>query len=161
MQARDVVFVMLDRIERDSLREIGQAGVNAALLIDRHLIFLEIEIGDPLFEHTDHEVVRELVLIAKSRSCDRLHSLETLPIRLLPLQNRFERVIVQPIVVAIIPEGGGSLGEVAEVGLILRVEQSVLFGYALRNRLDGLGKTRDVQANEEEGAKECAHGFVG
>ena len=37
-QARDVIFVVLHRIERDRERKIGQVGMRTTLSIDRHLI---------------------------------------------------------------------------------------------------------------------------
>ena len=43
MQARDVVLVVLDRVERDRERQIRQAGMDAILLIDRHLILFQVE----------------------------------------------------------------------------------------------------------------------
>ena len=41
--------------------------MDAVLLVDRHLIFLEIEIGDSLLQHTNQQIVRELVLVGKAR----------------------------------------------------------------------------------------------
>ena len=52
VQARDVILVMLDGIERNGERQIREAGVDAVLLIDRHLEFFEVEIGDALLQST-------------------------------------------------------------------------------------------------------------
>src|SRR5215467_12131561 len=66
VQARNVVLIVLDRIERDRKRKIGEAGVHPVLLIDRHLIFFEIEVRDALLEHTNQKIVREPILIGKT-----------------------------------------------------------------------------------------------
>ena len=55
VQARDVVFVVLDGIERNGERQIGEAGVDAVLLVDRHLVFFEVEIGDALLEDANEQ----------------------------------------------------------------------------------------------------------
>ena len=62
----DIVLVMLDGIEWNGKRQIGKAGMDAILLVDRHLVFFEIEVGDALLQHADQQIVRELILIRKS-----------------------------------------------------------------------------------------------
>ncbi len=66
VKAGNVVFVVLDRVERNGQRQIRQAGMDAILLVDWHLELFEVEVGDTLFEDTSEEVVRELVLIGEA-----------------------------------------------------------------------------------------------
>jgi len=49
---------------------VGQAGVDAALLIDWHLILFEVEVGNALPEDTNQEIVGELVLVGEAGSLD-------------------------------------------------------------------------------------------
>ena len=44
------------------------------------------------------------------------------------------------VVVAVVAEGGGALGEVAEIGLVLLFEKGVLGGEAIGNWFDVLGE---------------------
>ena len=68
MQSGDVVLVVLDRVERNGERQIGKAGVDAILLVDRHLVLFEIVVGDALLQHAHQKIVGELVLIGETSS---------------------------------------------------------------------------------------------
>ena len=48
VKAGDVVLVVLDGVEGDRERQVGEAGVDAILLVDGHLVFFEIEVGNAL-----------------------------------------------------------------------------------------------------------------
>ena len=65
MKTGDVVLVVLHRVERDGQREIRETGMDATLLVDWHLVFFEVEVGDTLLEDTNQEIVGELVLVGK------------------------------------------------------------------------------------------------
>jgi hypothetical protein len=75
VQARNVVLIVLDGVERDRKGKISEAGMDAALLADRHLVFFEIEIGDALLQRTNQKVVRECVLIREAGCRDGLKPL--------------------------------------------------------------------------------------
>ena len=66
MKPRDVVLVVLNGIERHGERQICKAGVDAVLLVDRHLVLFEIVVGDALLQHPNHQVVGELIAIVEA-----------------------------------------------------------------------------------------------
>ncbi len=70
VQTRDVVFIVLDGIQRDGKWQVREAGMDAVHLVDWHLVLFEIEVGDALLENTDHEVVGELILVGETGSRD-------------------------------------------------------------------------------------------
>ena len=74
VQTRDVVLVVFDGIERHGERQIGEAGMDAVLLVDGHLVFFEVEVGDALLQNANQQVVRELVLIGEAGGRDRLQA---------------------------------------------------------------------------------------
>ena len=66
----DVVLVVLDGVEGNGQRQIREAGMDAILLIDWHLVLFEVEVGDALLEDTNQEVMGELVLVGEARTGD-------------------------------------------------------------------------------------------
>ena len=66
MKTGDVVLVVLDGVEGNGKRQIREAGMDAVLLVDRHLVLFEVEVGDALLEDTNEQVVRELVLVGEA-----------------------------------------------------------------------------------------------
>jgi len=114
--------------------------MNAALLVDGHLIFFEIVVGDALLEDADEQVVGELVLIGEAAGGDGVEAREKRFVCFVALGDGFERVVGELVVVAIVPEGGGALGEVAQVSFVLLIEKGVLSGYAIGYGLGGLGE---------------------
>ena len=58
MQAGNVVLVLLQRLERNRERQIGQAQMRTFHLIDRHLVFLEAIICDALPQCAAQNLVR-------------------------------------------------------------------------------------------------------
>ena len=44
--------------------------MDAVLLIDRHLVLFEIEVGDALLQHTNQQIVGELVLVGEASAWD-------------------------------------------------------------------------------------------
>ena len=71
MQPRDVVLVMLYRIEWHGIRQIRQACMDAVKLVDRHLVLFELEVGDALLQAAHENVMRELVLIGEAVGWNR------------------------------------------------------------------------------------------
>jgi hypothetical protein len=51
-----------------------------------------------------------------------------------------ERVVGEPVVIAVVAEGGRTLRKIAEIGFVLLVEESVLRGQAFGNGFVFLGK---------------------
>ena len=47
------------------------------------------------------------------------------------------------VVVAVVAEGGGALGKIAQIGFVLLVEEGVLRGEAVGNWFEVLGEDRD------------------
>ncbi len=74
MKPRNVVLVMLDRIEGHRKRKVGETRVDAIHLIDRHLIFFELIVGEPLLQHANQEIVREKVLLGKACGRDAVEA---------------------------------------------------------------------------------------
>ncbi len=70
VKTRDVVLVLLDGVEGNGKRQIREAGMDAVLLVDRHLVLFEVVVGDALLEDTNHKVVRELVLVGEAGRWD-------------------------------------------------------------------------------------------
>src|SRR5712671_686582 len=80
---RYVIFIVLHRVERNRKRQIGDTSVDAVKLIDRHLIFFQIEIGDPLLEDSNKKIVRELVLVREANRPDRIEPAQEAAVRLI------------------------------------------------------------------------------
>ena len=57
MKTRDVVLVVLDRVERNREWEVRKARMDAALLADWHLVLFEVEVGDPLLQYPKKKIV--------------------------------------------------------------------------------------------------------
>src|SRR3954453_7496308 len=146
---------MLDGVERNGERQIRQVCVDAVLLSDRHLVFLEIEVGYALFKGANHEFLGELVLIGKAGGCDGLQSPQEVRVGLVPLLDGGKRVVSELVVVAIVTESGCALRKIAEIGFVLLVKERVLCGEAVGDRLI-LSKGSGCKQEENKAAK--AHG---
>src|SRR5260370_3905863 len=114
--------------------------MDAVLLVDWHLVFFEVEVGDPLLKDASQEIVGELVLVGEPSTRDGFKPGEEGLVGLVVLGNGVERVLGELVVVAVVPEGGGTLGKVAEVGLVLLLEECVLSGEAVSNWFEVLGE---------------------
>jgi hypothetical protein len=82
----------------------------------------------------------ELVLVGEAGRRDRLKPGEKRFVRLVPLRDGIERVLAKFVVVAVVPKRGSTLGKIAEVGLVLLVEKSVLCRETTGKRSNLLGK---------------------
>ena len=147
------------RIQRHGQRQVGEVRVRPLHLAQRHFEFLEIEVGDALLEPALHVLVGKNVLLREARDVDRLQPREeALVAGVLALDSR-KRIVVEPVVVAIIAIGGRALGIGFEVGLVLLFEERVLgretFG-------DGSGFRKCSRAdNEAEARSEGENSGVG
>ena len=79
----------------------------------------------------------------------RAKALQEPHIRLVARADGIEREIVETIVIAIVAKRGCALGEVAEIGFVLLVENSILGRKALGKRLNVLGKSETDSAEQE------------
>ncbi len=143
VKTRDVVFVVLDRIEGDRKRHIREIGMDAILLIDWHLVLFEVEVGDALLQHANQQVVRELVLIGEAGRRDGFESREEALIGFVPLHDGVERVLGELVVVAIVAEGRGALGKVAQIGLVILLENARSVRPRGRRRAWGFGRRQN------------------
>src|SRR6267142_6660375 len=82
-KSRYVVFIVLHGVERYRKRQIGDTSVDAVKLINRHLVFLQIEIGDTLLEDSNKKSVRELLLVREAVRADRIQAAQEAAIRLI------------------------------------------------------------------------------
>src|SRR5258708_35305119 len=114
--------------------------MNAILLVDWHLIFFEVEVGDTLLQDTNQEIVGKLVLVGESSARDGFKPGEEGLIRLVVLGDGVERAVGELVVVAVVSEGGSALGKIAEIGLVLLFKKSVLSGEAVGDWLGIPGK---------------------
>jgi len=64
--------------------------MDAILLVDRHLVFFEVEVGDALLEDTNEQVTGELVLIGEPSTRDSSKSGKESLISLVALGNGIE-----------------------------------------------------------------------
>ena len=139
MQPRDVVLVMLDGIERDGVRQVGEVRVDASLGIDRHLVVLQVVIIHPLLQVAEEEVVGGPVLLAESLGRDGLDARQKAGVDLVPVGDGGQRVVAELVVVAVVADGRGPGGGELEVRLPRLLEERVLRGEA---GLDGVDRLR-------------------
>ena len=79
--------------------------------------------------------MRQLILVGETGSRDCLEPGQEGFVGLVVFGNGSERVVRQLVVVTIVAEGGRALRKVAEIGLVLLVENRILGGDAVGNRL--------------------------
>jgi len=98
--------------------------MDAALLVDRHLVLFEIVIGDCVCSST--RTIRscdKLVLIGEAGRGNGVEAREKNPDRSCAAgAMAVERVVTQLIVVAVVAKGGRTLRKVAQIGFVLLVK---------------------------------------
>src|ERR1051326_588464 len=141
---------MLDRVEWHSQRQIGQTGMNTGLLVDRHLVLFETKIAGALLQHANQQVVRELILIGKPRSRDRLQSGQKRFVGLMVPHDGIERIVIQLVVITVIAESGGALRIIAQIRLVLLVEESLLRRQAVSQSFGLLGRNQWSKSNQKD-----------
>src|ERR1700722_203901 len=107
--------------------------MDAIKLVDRHLVFFELEVGNTLLQAAYQQVVRKLVLIAETRSRDGLKPRKQSLVDFLPIDDGSKRMIRKLVVVTVVAKISGPLRELTEIGLVLFVKKSVLRREALSN----------------------------
>ena len=130
VEAGDVVLVVLDGVERDGEREVGQLGVRAIHLRDGHLVLFEAVVGEALLEGADEQIVGEQVLLGEAGGGDGFEAGEKGLVGGVAAGDAGERDVVELVVVAVVAVGGGALGGELEIGLVLLFEEGVLSGEA-------------------------------
>ena len=144
MQTRDVVLVLLHRIERHGKRQIGQATCGPSIWLTGISNSLKSIVVDALLQRVQQNLVRQRILFGKAGGRNGLQAREEDLIARVFALRPCERVVVQPIVIAIVAVGGGSLRMGLEIGLVLFLEKRILRTDA---RFNGGGSCRaDVHA---------------
>jgi hypothetical protein len=141
MKTGNVVLVVLERVEWDRKRQVGEAGVDAILLVNRHLVLFEVVVGDALPQDTNKEVVRELVLLGEPSGRDSFEPGQEGLVGLVELGDGIEGAVAKPVVISIVAESGGTLGKVPQIGLVLLVEKGVLGGETVGDWFEILGES--------------------
>src|SRR5260370_6838165 len=103
-------------------------------------MLFELEVGDALLEDTNEEVVGELVLVGEANSRDGFKSGKEGLVSLVSLGDSAKGVVGELVIVAVVAEGGGALGKVAEIGLVLLFENILLGGEGVRNWVEVLAE---------------------
>ena len=150
LQAGDVVLVVLDGIEGDGERQVREAGMDAVLLVDGHLVFFEVVVGDALLQNANEQIVGESVLVGEAGGGDGLKARQEILVGLMALGDGGERVVGELVVVAIVAEGRGALGKVAEIGFVLFIEESVLRRQSIGDGFGVLGNTGVAKISKEK-----------
>jgi hypothetical protein len=128
VETGNVILVVLDGVERHGQRKVGQAGVHAVHLIDRHLVLFEVIVVQTLLENADEEVVGEGVLLGKTNGRDSFEATEEGGVGAVTARHRGKRMIGELVVVAVVSDGGCALRRVLEIGLVDLFEEGVLGG---------------------------------
>ncbi len=158
VETRDVVLVVLHRIEGHAQRQIGQAGMDAVLLADRHLEVLQ-PVGDVAAgELALQELVREQVGVRHAGGGDGAQPLQVgVVLRVLPRDLR-QRRVAELRVVAVIPHRGRPFRVVLQPVLVELFEQRVLFRDAVGDgSVLGVGGGADDDGGEQTTGK-VSHG---
>ena len=128
--------------------------------VDRHLVLFKIEIRDALLQDTNQQVMRKLILITEPSGRNRIQAVQEVLVCFVPLRDGCERIVIQPVVIAIITESSRPLREISEVGLILLLEERVLLGDSLSRGFHALRNGGNTRSDEKDRRKEDTHGFI-
>src|SRR5258706_12852854 len=131
--------------------------MNAILLVDWHLVFFEVEVGDTVLQDTNKEIVGKLVLVGESSARDGFKPGEEGLIRVVVLGDGVERAVGELVVVAVVSEGGSALGKIAEIGFVLLLKKSVQGAAVVGDWLGILGKDGADYGGEEKQTLGRAH----
>lgn len=130
------------------------------LLVDGHLVFLETEVGDALPKDADQEIVRELVLIGEVNGRDSLKPFQEACVGIMTPRDGRERVVGEPVIIAVVAEGGRALRKIAEIRFVLLVEKSVLDREAFGKRFGLLRKSGGGCGDSEKEDLGNAHRMI-
>ena len=131
MQPGNVILVVLHRIERDGERQIGEPGVDTALLVHRHLIILQVVVDVLALQLPLEQAVAQQILVVHAVGGDGFQPLqEIVGFRMLAC-DFLQRNLAEQRVVAVVAEGGRALRRILEPGLIELIEQFILLRHAI------------------------------
>src|SRR5208337_3490323 len=88
---------------------------------------------------------------------NRFQALQERCIALMPMQDGFDRIVIEPVVVAVIAEGSRALGKIAEVRFVLFVEECILCRKTLGNWFESLGRNETGKSDNDSECQVCAH----
>ena len=114
-ETRGVVVVILDGFEGEERNELGQLDVRAPHLRDGHLPGLEFGLFLLLDELAHHQIVAEDLLIGQAGGIDGGESKDVVAAAGKLVVVSGDRVVGELIVVALVADGGGKFGGVAEL----------------------------------------------
>lgn len=137
MQASDVVFVVLDRVEGRGTRQVGKTRMNASAAprcAERHFELFEIVVIQALLELAEKKVVRDQILVRKAGRIDRLDLGQVGNLALMACSRSAKRVIAELVVVAIVADSSRLRGIHLESGLPRVVKKGVLSSQARGHR---------------------------
>src|SRR5580704_6714010 len=107
--------------------------MDAIKLVDRHLVFFELEVGNTLLQTAYQQVVGKLILIGETRSRDGLKPRKKSLVDFLAMNDGCKREVSKLVVVTVVAKISGPLRELTDIGLVLFVKKSVLRREALGN----------------------------
>ena len=165
VEAGEVVLVVLDGVEGHALGEVGEAGVDAVLLVDGDFVGFE---GVGLVaegELADQQLMAEAILFGHAVGGDGFEAGEVGVGLSVLAGDGGEGDVGEAVVVAVVADGGGLLGVVAKAVLVEVFKQGVLGGDAGRQvcpgGCGGRGGGQDLGGGggrrkwDEEGQKEA------
>src|SRR5579859_5336478 len=101
----------------------------------------------------------KLIAVVEPSGWNCLKPVEESLVGIVILGNGSEGALGKLVVVAVVAEGGGAFGKIAQIGFVLLIEQLVLGGGAVGYRFDVLGETtRDGEEEEQTISK--VHGCM-
>ena len=143
VQPRKVVLIVLGGVERHGLRQVRQGGVEAVLLIDRHLVGLQAVVLVRLLQAPFQQLMAEPILFAHAIGGDALQAGKKLIVlRMFPRHPR-QGLIRKTIVIPVVPHRGRHLGVVLERGLPVVLKERILRAHTGRHVT---GRRRSWQA---------------
>jgi hypothetical protein len=131
--------------------------MDTALLVDRHLELFQVIVIHTLFEDADKKVMGELILLREAVGGYGVKAGEECFVYFVALVDGREGVVGEFVIKAKVAEGGGTFGEIAEIGLILFLKESVLSGKTLRDGLGILGDDGGREGDQQADAPRESH----
>ena len=125
LQARQVILVFLRVVERDRADEAGQLQVDAAHLVQRHLVQLQPVAAQLVLQLAHHQLLVELVGVGETAGVDRLEALQVIGGDLVLGRHVRQRHVAPAVVVAQVAQHGGELRRVLQLVLPLLGQQRV------------------------------------
>jgi hypothetical protein len=160
IEARDVVVVVLDGGEAEAGDELRQGEMEAVELVDGHLPGLEGGLLLVFDELADHEVLTEDLLIGEVGGVDFAEAAEVVAAAGELLVPGVDGVVGELVVEALVTDGGGEFGGVAEAVFPDLGEEAVegfAAGFDVGGGLGECGGERDEEGEAERGERAEFH----